>query len=108
MKILLLVILYSQTFSGTHNLPVVQKVVSSPEAAAIILWERNESLTYPEPGHNEAHLFEIDLIGKSIIEIKIPMLKFEKQITKVFSRQKNAADFRFGTWRAGLTKRFSG
>ena len=78
MKILLLVILYSQTFSGIHDLPVVQKVVASPESAAIILWERNMSLTYPEPGRNEAHLFEIDLTKTSITEIKIPILNFEK------------------------------
>ena len=87
MKILFLVILYSQTFSGIYDLPVVQKVVSSPEVAAIMLWEKNESLTGPEPGHNEAHLFEIDLIGKSVIEIKIPILKFEKTDNREIQRK---------------------
>ena len=76
MKILILVILYSQVFSGTYDYPVVRQVVASPESAAMILYERNLSLTYTEPGHNEAHLYELDLAVMSVVEIDIPEISF--------------------------------
>ena len=79
MKILLLEILYSQAFFNTHDFPVVQKVVASPEIAAIILWERNRALSPPEPGHNEAHLYELNLTDMVIREIEIPGLDFKKR-----------------------------
>ena len=92
MKILLLVILYSQAFGGIHDLPVVQKVVGSTEAAAVLLWEQNQSLSYPEPGYNEAHLYEIDLHNKTIKEIKIPVLKFKKTDNRAISNTLSDAE----------------
>jgi hypothetical protein len=77
MKILLLVILMTHYFSGQHNVPVLQKAVSSPEAAAIELWEYRQSATYPEPQGYTGHLYEIDLNKKTIIKIQIPDLKFQ-------------------------------
>jgi len=92
MKILLLVILYSQAFGGIHNLPVVQKVVASPESAAVLLWEQNQSLSYPEPGYNEAHLYEINLCSRIIKEIKIPVLKFKKTDNRAISNTPSDAE----------------
>ena len=71
MTILILVILYSQVVSGTPNYPTVwkQEVVASPEAAAIILYERTI-----EP--DKAHLYKMDIVNLSVVEIDIPKVSF--------------------------------
>lgn len=81
MKILLLVILFSQHFSGMHNVPVVKKVVASPEQAAVLLYEQEQTLWGPEPGGLSAHLYRIDVdLGMGMVtvqEVDIPRIRFE-------------------------------
>lgn len=90
MKLLLLVILFSQTFGGVKDFPVVRRVVKSPEAAAVLLWQENQSCS--ELGYNKAHLYEIDLRNKIIKEIKIPVLKFKKTDNRAISNAPSDAD----------------
>jgi len=78
MKILLFIILMSHYFTGIKNMPVTQKVVSSPKQAAILLWEREQSVSNFEPESYVGHLYEIDLAKKTIKEINIPKISFQQ------------------------------
>ena len=77
MKILFLIILMDHVFSGQHNIPVVQEIVSSPEIAAVLLWKQQQNVSFPEPEHYIGHLYEVDFKNKTIKEIPIPTIKFE-------------------------------
>jgi len=79
MKILLLIVLMSHAFSGVSDMPVIQKVVSSPEVAAILLWERQQSASFPEPEHYAGHLYEVDLEKMTVKEIYIPKISFQQR-----------------------------
>ncbi len=78
MKILLLIVLMSHAFSGVSDMPVTQKVVSSPEQAAILVWERQQSRSWPEPEHYIGHLYEIDLDKMTVKEVDIPKISFQQ------------------------------
>lgn len=76
MEILFLNITVSHYFSGIKDKPVIQEIVSSPELAAILLWKKQQSVSYPEPEHYTGHLYEIDLGKMTIEEIEIPNISF--------------------------------
>jgi len=78
MKILLLIILMSYGFGGISEMPVTQKVVASSEEAAILLWEKQQSVSYPEPESYRVHLYEIDLGEMTVKEIYIPKISFQQ------------------------------
>lgn len=78
MKILLLIITMTYYFGGIIDMPVNKQVVSSPEIAAVLLWEREQSVNYPEPESYDAHLYEIDLEKMTIKEIDIPKISFQQ------------------------------
>jgi len=80
-KIYLLIILMSYYFGGISNYPVTQKVVDSPEEAAVLLMEKQESTNKTGLYVNfsedyEGHLYEIDLKTMTIKEVKIPQVQF--------------------------------
>ena len=77
MKILLLIILMSHAFSGQFDVSVLEKVVSSPEAASIILWNQTSNVSFPEPQSYTAKLYEINITEMTIVEVKIPEIKFQ-------------------------------
>lgn len=78
MEILFLIILKNHVFSGIHEMPVNQEVVSSPEQAAILLWERQQSVSFPEPENYTGHLYEIDLVKMIVKKVDIPKLFFQQ------------------------------
>jgi len=66
---------------GINNQLVVQEIVKSSEAAAVRVWETEVatpvSLPWVTPGYYESHLYSIDLDSGTVIEITIPVLKFD-------------------------------
>lgn len=77
MKFLVLVIITTWSFGGGYqNTPIIN-MVSSPQKAAIQIWEdKLISQRTVEPDHKNYKLYEIDIEKKTIKEIEIPKLKF--------------------------------
>ena len=69
MKLLIAFIFASQAFSGYHNQLQEVKYVASIEEAAILLWQYNKTVTYPEPIHYELLLAEIGVEENDCINI---------------------------------------
>jgi len=84
MKVLLLVIITAWSFAGGYYpYPPQIEVVGSIQTASIKVWEDeqlNELMV--ESDHKVYHLYEIDLEKKTINELEIPELKFEKSNPK--------------------------
>jgi len=78
MKIFILLIITTWSFGGgCGNLhPVTKEVVSSPEAAAIRIYEIEQSEFGPEPDRHEYELYEVNFKEKTVKAIDIPIIKF--------------------------------
>ncbi|MFA5928623.1 MAG: hypothetical protein WC838_04940 [Candidatus Margulisiibacteriota bacterium] len=80
----LFIIYITWSFGVVFNAPVGMnikeaKIVSSPEAAAILVWENEKSKFGPEPDRHSYKLFKIDVESMKMEEVKIPKLTFEKE-----------------------------
>jgi hypothetical protein len=77
MKFLLLVIITAWSFGGGGfgNTPKKQ-IVSSPEQAAILVWQNEQSKQYPDPDQYVYRLYEIDLENNTMKQVCIPLVEF--------------------------------
>jgi len=83
MKIFIFIALTVWSFSG--NLGADKRIVSSPEEAAIIVWQReNRKTPIVEPDRYVYELWEVDLSGsqKTVKQIPIPELYFRTECGK--------------------------
>jgi hypothetical protein len=79
MKMLFCMIFRDHIFSNIHHQLAVSEIVESPEEAAILVWGRNQLISYPEPDQYDAHLYEVDFGEMTVKEIDIPKVYFETE-----------------------------
>lgn len=79
MKILILIITITWSFGGGYQSTPTVKIVSSPESAAIYVWEDRQSVVSVEPDQKKYELFEIDFKVKEIKSIPFPTIRFPKE-----------------------------
>jgi len=78
MKILILIITVTWSFGGGYQNSPNVKIMSSPEQAAIYIYNDRSPSFVVEPDHKKYQLFEIDIEASSIKEIAIPEIKFSQ------------------------------
>jgi len=78
MKILILIITITWSFGIGHENKPSFKIVSSPEQAAIYVYNDKPPSFMVEPDRKQYNLYEIDIEAKTINEIKIPKLTFQQ------------------------------
>ncbi|RJR46027.1 MAG: hypothetical protein C4576_11400 [Desulfobacteraceae bacterium] len=76
MKILILITIITWSFGG-YTGSEKKQIVSSPEAAAVLVWEDKASAYTTEPDKKMYRLVEVDLQAKTIKDICIPQLEFK-------------------------------
>jgi len=77
MKFLVLVIITTWSFGTPILYPVQKQIVSSPEKAAMLIYESEKNdICTADCNQYKYELYEIDIEKKTIKEIKIPKLTF--------------------------------
>lgn len=77
MKILILVIIVSWSFSSPYPNPKAQ-IVSSENEAAILVWNNERAKSGVEPNQYDYRLYEVDFESSSVKQINIPDVTFIK------------------------------
>jgi len=77
METLLCMIFKIGIFDKSYRPLIVEEIVASPEEAAIILWNKEQSRSFPESSQYDAHLYSVNFDKMTVKEIDIPKVCFE-------------------------------
>jgi len=77
MKMLFCMIFKTSIYSGMHPQQTTRTIVLSPEEAAILVWEKRQRISHPEPDQYDAHLYEVDFGEMTVKEIDLPKVYFK-------------------------------
>ena len=73
---LLVIMLNTSGVMYINGPPTSYHVVSSQKSAAILLWDKNDNTDVWSSYHGT--LYKVDIEKKTVLEIEVPKLKFEK------------------------------
>jgi len=71
---LLIVVLFQANVMFVGGNPTYQKIVNSPEQAAVDLWVQNNTADMFQ--HYKGSLYKVDIEKKTVIKVPIPTVKF--------------------------------